>query len=318
LTLAGGRRLEFVRSFSSESDVRTKRSFWSKVVDWIAGPPNLRRMLRPYGLAVDSRGRVIITDPGAGGVHIFDFEKQKYAFLEGGKGVTFRAPQGVAVDAIDRIYVTDSELGFVFVFDAGGKFNRYLGRLKGGEGIFKRPTGIAVDAPAGRAFVIDTLRHKIYVLRLDGTVLSSFGERGLQPGQFNFPTEIVFRRGELAVVDAMNFRVQTFSSDGKFLRTFGSLGERTGFLLRPKGLALDSEANVYVVDGLLETVQVFDRDGRLLYFFGQSGSQPAQFQLPAGLFIDSRDRIFIADSYNQRVQVFQYGAAVRASSGSGP
>jgi len=66
----------------------------------------------------------------------------------------------VALDAQDNIYVTDSESGKIFVFDADGKYRHALGSLKGGEGYFKRPTGIAVDSAAQRIYVTDTLRDK--------------------------------------------------------------------------------------------------------------------------------------------------------------
>jgi len=219
------------------------------------------------------------------------------------------------VDAKDNIYVTDSALGIVLVFDPGGKFKRYIGAQKNGKDYFVRPTGIAVDSTANRLYVSDTLQHRVHVLDLDGKVLSSFGGRGLEPGKFNFPTEIVARGAELLVVDAMNFRVQTFTRDGAFLRSFGALGERTGSLLRPKGVALDSEGNIYVADGLLETVQVFNPQGQLLYFFGRGGGRLGEFQIPAGLCIDPRDRIYVADSMNQRIQVFQFTSAARARGG---
>lgn len=312
LLLEGGRRLEFVRAFSSEMVVKPKRSLWNKLVDLVAGPPVYRRMARPYDIALDSLGRIIVTDPGAPAVHILDFEKQKYTLLEGGRGRPFQSPLGVAVDAKDNIYVTDSALGIVFVFDSGGKFKRYIGSQKNGKGHFERPTGIAVDSAANRLYITDTLQHRVHVLDLEGNVLSSFGGRSLEPGKFNYPTEIVARGGELLVVDAMNFRVQTFTRDGAFVRSFGALGERTGTLLRPKGVALDSEGNIYVVDGLLETVQVFNQQGQLLYFFGRGGGRLGEFQLPAGLCIDPRDRIYVADSLNQRIQVFQFTSAARA------
>ncbi len=319
LLLAGGRRLEFVRSFSTEQEVKTKRSFWQKVVDWVAGPPEYHHLSRPYSIVTDSKGRVIVTDPGMPGVHILDFEAQKYIVLEGGNGRAFRSPLGVAVDASDNIYVTDSELGMVFVFEPGGKFRRFIGGDKTRAGFFQRPTGIAIDTAAKRLYVTDTLRHTIYRMDLEGNVLGSFGGRGILKSQFNYPTEIAVSAGggELVVVDAMNFRVQTFTRDGTFLRTFGTLGDRTGYLLRPKGLALDSEGNVYLADALLETVQVFDREGRLLYYFGRGGRGPSEFQLPAGIFIDARDRIYVADSMNRRIQVFQFRGATRTARGSG-
>ena len=84
----------------------------------------------------------------------------------------------MAVDAEDNIYVTDSDAGKIFVFDANGKYQRAIGSLKGGEGYFKRPTGIAVDSAAQRIYVTDTLRNKIFVLDMQGNVLQTIGKNG--------------------------------------------------------------------------------------------------------------------------------------------
>ena len=46
-----------------------------------------------------------------------------------------------------------------------------FGSLKGGEGFFKRPTGISIDAETHRVYVTDTLRDKVYILDADGRVL---------------------------------------------------------------------------------------------------------------------------------------------------
>ena len=316
LTLSGGRTLSYERSFSSEREVKLKRGFWNRVVDIVAGAPEFRRMNRPYSVVTDSRGRIIVTDPGLSGVHIFDFVQEKYKFLSHAEGKdALLAPQCVAVDAQDNIYVTDSEVGKIFVWDANGKHRRTIGSLKGGEGYFKRPTGIAVDSEAQRIYVSDTLRHKIFVLDLQGNVLQTIGQRGGGEGEFNFPTELRLHGQELFVVDAMNFRVQALDRSGKFLYGVGQIGEVSGSMFRPKGIGFDSENNLYVVDGLFETVQVFNQKGQLLYYFGQSGNGPEEFQLPAGMFIDRENRIYVADPYNHRIQVFRYSAPSQPASG---
>jgi DNA-binding beta-propeller fold protein YncE len=296
ILMDGGRRLVYERVFNSAHDVEIKRAFWKKVIDVIAGPPEYRGLVRPYDIAVDSHGRLIVTDPGAYGVHIFDFEQKKYKFLErkdAGKD-PMRAPQGVAVDAKDNIYVTDSKSGKIFVFDAGGKFRRALDSLKGGEGYFKRPTGIAVDSEAKRIYITDTLRDQVFVLDMDGSVMEKIGHNGTAEGEFNYPTELLLNGKNLAVVDAMNFRVQIMDGNGM------------GGLYRPKGIGFDSEGHLYVVDGLSSLVQVFNNEGQLLYYFGGRGTGLGYFQLPTGLAIDRSDRIFVVDSFNRRVQVFRY------------
>ena len=81
VALDGGRRLDFLGTFSSEKDVDLHRSFWKRAFDVIAGPPEYHRLVRPYGVATDSQGRILVTDPGADVVHVFDFTKKKYQFL---------------------------------------------------------------------------------------------------------------------------------------------------------------------------------------------------------------------------------------------
>jgi DNA-binding beta-propeller fold protein YncE len=308
LLLDGGRKLTWERSFSLEREVKPKRSFWTKLVDVIAGEPDFRYLVNPYSVTTDSRGRIIVTDPGANGVHIFDFTQQKYKFLtrrEKDKDGTL-APQCVAVDAHDNIYVTDSEAGKVFVWNADGKYQRAIGSLKGGEGFFKRPTGIAVDSAAQRIYITDTLRNKIFVTDMQGSVLQTIGKNGTGDGEFNYPTELRLNGSDLAVVDAMNFRVQVLDRSGTFRYSIGKLGDGTGWMFRPKGIGFDSEGHLYVVDGAWSVVQVFNGEGQLLYYFGQKGTGPGEFQLPAGLQIDKNDHIYVVDSYNHRVQVFRY------------
>jgi len=307
LLLDGGRKLTYERSFDSARAVNPKPGFWTKLVNVAIGEPDYHTMVRPYSVVTDSKGRIIVTDPGAGGVHIFDFAHKKYKFLSHSRGKdAMFSPQCVAVDAKDNIYVTDSNAGKIFVFGANGKFERVIGSLKGGEGYFKRPTGIAVDSEADRIYVTDTLRNQIFVLDLKGDILQTIGKSGTGPGEFNFPTELRLEGKDLLVVDAMNFRVQVLNRAGVFQYAIGHVGDGTGAMFRPKGIGEDSEGHLYIVDGLYAVVQVFDREGQLLYYFGQKGTGFGDFQLPTGLFIDGTDHVFVVDSYNRRVQEFHY------------
>lgn len=320
LLLEGGRKLTWERSFSLEREVKPKRSFWTKLVDVVAGPPDFRYLVNPYSITTDSHGRIIVSDPGANGVHIFDFAQQKYKFLtrrEKDKDGTL-SPQCVAVDAQDNIYVTDSQAGKVFVWNSDGKYQRAIGSLKGGEGFFKRPTGIAVDSAAQRIYITDTLRNKIFVTDMNGSVLQSFGKNGEGDGEFNYPTELRLNGDSLVVVDAMNFRVQVLDRSGAFRYSIGKVGDGAGWMFRPKGIGFDSEGHLYVVDGAWSVVQVFNQEGQLLYYFGEKGTGPGEFQLPAGLQIDSSDRVYVVDSYNRRVQVFHYQGLARQAEGRQP
>lgn len=320
LLLEGGRKLTFERSFSLEREVKPKRSFWTRVVDVIAGEPDFHFLVSPYSITTDSHGRVIVTDPGADGIHIFDFAQKKYKFLsrkDSGKNPML-SPQCVAIDAQDNIYVTDSLAGKVFVFDESGKFRRMIGALKGGEGLFKRPTGIAVDSAEQRIYITDTLRNQIFVMDMQGSVLAKIGKKGMGNAEFNYPTEVRLNGPEMFVVDAMNFRVQALDRSGAFHYAIGKLGDDSGSMFRPKGISFDSEGHLYVVDGLWGIVQVFDREGRLLYYFGRRGTGLGDFQLPTGVQIDNTDHVYVVDSFNHRVEVFHYYAPAKLPEGAKP
>ena len=150
---------------------------------------------------------------------------------------------------------------------------RAIGSLKGGEGYFKRPTGIAVDSAAQRIYVTDTLRNKIFMMDMQGSVLqiigkTGHGRRGVQLSRPNCGC----MDQDLVVVDAMNFRVQVLDRSGTFRYAIGKPGDGTGWMFRPKGIGFDSEGHLYIVDGQWGVVQVFDEQGRLLYYFGQKGT----------------------------------------------
>jgi len=87
---------------------------------------------------------------------------------------------------------------------------------------------------------------------------------------------------------------------------FGTLGDAAGNLDKPKGVATDSDGNIYVVDSIKDAVKIFDGKGALLLVFGQQGRGFGQFWLPSGIFIDKANVIYVADTYNGRIQAFRY------------
>ena len=90
------------------------------------------------------------------------------------------------------------------------------------------------------------------------------------------------------------------------MSTFSGVGDATGNLARPKGVATDESGHIYIIDALLNNMQIFNKKGELLLYLGEQGRGIGQFWLPIGIFIDRKNHIYIADSFNNRVQVFRY------------
>jgi len=251
---------------------------------------------------VDRDGRIYVTDASRQAVMVFDPVAGKLDVWEKAEGLAnFGAPVALAV-ANGIAYVTDAELGIVARLGADGTPQRALGR-----GLFKRPTGLVLDAERGELYVADTASHDIKVLDLSGNLKRVLGARGEGDGEFNYPTHLALADGELYVTDTMNSRIQVLdAASGKMRRSFGVRGLYVGNLVRPKGIALDSERNVYVVESYYDHLLVFDRLGRFLMGIGGLGADSGRFYLPAGVWTDHLNRVFVADMFNGRVVLFQH------------
>jgi DNA-binding beta-propeller fold protein YncE len=295
----------FVLEFSSAEDVRRERfPIFDRSLDIVAGPAESQatndKLVAPSSVATDSTHRVFVADPGAGVVHVFDFEQSKYSVLKG-RGTQLQLPAGIAVDGQDNVYVTDTTQGVVLVYDAKGKFLRYLGKAGGGESYFLAPVGIAIHAATGHIYVCDSRRHMIIMLDKEAHILGHFGRRlgGKGPGDFRYPSRIAIAGDELFVLDSGNSRLQVLDPGGHFQREI-KLPEASG----DDGLALDEKKNIYVSDVQLNVINVLNHDGQFLYKFGQSGTKPGEFEEPCGLWIASGS-LYVADTKNHRVQLFQ-------------
>lgn len=261
--------------------------------------------MKPFGVAVDGFGRIIVTDSAQASVVMMDPERRLFVPLGEGTGqALFRVPIGVAVDAANNIYVGDTGLNRVLVFGPNLAFKTTIGAA----GELKAPSGLAVDEGRRRLYVVDSRQHLLVAFDLDtGKVQARVGSRGAAEGQFNFPTGVaVGPDGQVFVTDTMNYRVQVFGPDLRVVRSFGSLGVGPGQFRRPKGVAVDEDGVVYVVDSDFNNFQMFTPDGQALMWVGEMGQRPGQMLLPAGIAVDRRHRrILVSEQYNQRVQVFE-------------
>lgn len=312
-------RIRFVRTISSMSDVIGRGPFQS-IKEFLVGKDADARLGKPYAVHVDKEGRLYVADSAWRSILVLDEKKKKFSLLGlEGPGVLSK-PLGVTTDAAGRVFVTDTVQNRAVVYDQDGNFLFAIGE----KGRFDQPVGIVVSDALNRAYIVDTRKHKVMVFdSRDGRFLFEFGGRGVEDGQFNWPTNIFLDKdGKLYVMDTFNFRVQIFDADGRFQLKFGGVGRGLGQFSKPKGIAVDSEGHIYVVDAAFNNVQIFDSQGQLLLFFGQMGGQPGNLWLPAGMYIDQNDYIYVADQYNKRIDVYQFlsekstGKTAAASAGA--
>ncbi|CAB1367719.1 hypothetical protein [Denitratisoma oestradiolicum] len=275
---------------------------------WLVGlgqaddEPNV--LQRPLAGVVDDSGRILVTDVSRQAVLVFDPGKGELMAWDKAVGMqSFVSPVGIALGRDGVVYVADAELGLIARLDREG---RSLGAL--GKGMLQRPTGLVYDLVRHRLYVADTYAHHIKIFEEDGSLVGEIGERGDHPLEFNYPTYLALHNDALYVSDTMNARVQVISlATGDYIRSIGQRGMSVGDLVRPKGVAVDNEGNVYIVESYWDHLLVFNQKGDFLMpIGGGAGQQVGQYYLPSGVWVDARNRVFLSDTFNGRVAVFQY------------
>ena len=286
----------WIKSISSTDDFNHDRSFSSKIWDFLTGAGE-KKLLRPMSLIIEPRGRIYAIDQGNQSLVMIDSAEGEMKFISSCPSLV-----DICSNKKGDIYFTDSQLGKVFCRRKDSEEIEVLNRTIQ----LQRPTGVAYFSATGELWVVETTAHRVSIFGENGRFRRHIGKRGINSGEFNFPTHIcIDRQGRVYLVDTMNFRIQILDQSDKVQTVFGKAGDASGYFSRPKGIATDSFGHIYVVDGLHHTVQVFNDEGNLLQYFGRQGRANGEFWMPAGIFIDDKDYIYIADSYNQRIQIFR-------------
>jgi sugar lactone lactonase YvrE len=137
-------------------------------------------------------------------------------------------------------------------------------------------------------------------------------------GVFNRPSGLAIGpSGNIYVADTWNYRIQVFTPDGKFLNSWGQRGEFgsnaqaepfDGFW-GPRGIAVDSEENVYVADTGNKRIRVYTSGGQYLRDIGSAGSDVGQLDEPSSVTISPDNLLYVTDYWNKRISVFTLDGA---------
>ncbi len=295
-------RIKLEQIITGRIDVEARSRFRRKLMG-TSPQGRYDRLSKPHAVDFDGQGRIVVTDVALGALIRFDPEGRRMDVF-GTKGrMRLRSPLGLDVAPNGVIYVADVGMKKVLAFDAEGEFLAAYGH----EGDLVNPTDAALSPEGSRLFVADSKAHTIVVFDADtGELVSSFGGRGTEEGEFNYPTSLTFGpEGNLFVVDQMNCRVQVFEADGEYVDQFGGRGIGAAGFVRPKDVAVDGRGLVYVTDNAFNNVQLFDDDFTLLTFVGDGGLDPGQFHGASGLAVQG-DRFAVVDQLGKRVQVFRF------------
>ena len=270
----------------------------------------------PFGLT-PPEGTYIEEVPGVAvspnGAQVYVFNRGQRALLVFGKNGgflreigagLFDVPHGLRVDEAGNIWTTDTGTHLVLKFSPQGKLMMVLGK-KGtaSEGWFKRdynhyflnkPSDVAFDS-AGNIYVADGGNFRVVKFSPQGVVINTFGEKGTEPGQFNFPHSLVIdETGRLLVADRENKRIQLFDESGGFLAAWTNIGY-------PYMLALAPGGGVWMTDARADMLVRLGTSGQLLQSFGSTGKGTGQYGFLHGVAIFD-DALLVSDILNWKVE----------------
>ena len=256
----------------------------------------------PWGVAISSKGNIIVAESGGHCVSIFgpDGKKIKSFGSPGSGSGQFIGPKGVAVDNKDNILVADFGNNRIQKFTSDGKFITAADKL-----VLKCPIGIAVHPHNRKVYVADSGSRRIQILNSELTVSSSFDNEGSGDGQFKHSCDVEFdSTRNVYVADTSRSCIQVFTAEGQFLRKFGKYGSSDGGFRQPSSISIDSDNVVYVTDCGNHNVSVFTCEGKFLKSFGTYGTGPGQLKNPNGISVDNNGVVYVTDTSNNCLQYF--------------
>ena len=273
---------------------------------WEQLPEGVRLVECP-GVAVDSRDRVyVLTRNPDHPVQVFDREGRWLTSF--GQGVFSGRTHGLFIGPDESVYAADDGTHTITKFTTDGELlmtlgERYAPSEKWKGAPFNRPTHAAVSPNTGEIYVSDGYGNsRIHKYTPDGRLLLSWGEPGIDAGQFIRPHNIaVDAEDRVLVADRECHRVQIFDAQGSFLAMWNNIHRPDGMVIGPDGNVYIGELNgipgVDDAPGLGHRVSILSPEGELLERIGdpEEGEEPGRFIAPHGIAVDSHGDIYVGE-----------------------
>ncbi|MCL0100148.1 peptidyl-alpha-hydroxyglycine alpha-amidating lyase family protein [Dehalococcoidia bacterium] len=275
--------------------------------------PNGMRLIETPGLAVNSKDEVYaLTRNTDHPVMVFDREGTYLRSF--GKNVFSNRTHGAMFGPDDTLFCADDGTHTITKWTTDGELLMTIGtpdvpkpRFSGEP--FNKPTHAAISPNTGDIFVTDGYGNaRVHKFTSSGEYILSWGEPGIDPGQFLRPHNIVMDSNErIYVADREAHRVQVFDTEGGVIEVWNNL-------YMPDGMTIGPDGNIYIGElnglpgmddapGLGHRISILDQHGNLLARFGDpyEGEEPGKFTAPHSVAVDSHGDIYVGEvSYTIR------------------
>jgi len=206
---------------------------------------NAEMLSKPWGVAVNERNEIAVTDNGnnrvqlfnSGGTYLRSFGRK------GDKNGEFNFPCGIGFDKNDNIMVADCNNNRVQCLSEQGEHLNTFSSRGNLDHELKSPHGLSIDSD-GNIIVADRFNKLIKIFHPDGQLLHKIGEEG----SFTFPFHCVQYENYLIVSDSDKHCLKVFDRDGKFLYKFGKKGEGDGEFNKPRCVSVNKAGHLMVCD----------------------------------------------------------------------
>eukprot|EP00058_Branchiostoma_floridae_P015074 XP_002600562.1 hypothetical protein BRAFLDRAFT_205186 [Branchiostoma floridae] len=186
---------------------------------------------RPYGVDVDSKGRIFVTSYGSNcGVRCYSKKGELFNTF---KPDCMKQPRGVAVLRDGRMVVADSKQQSCLLLQPDGSLIREIGK-----GQLQFPQFMAVDATHDAMYVTDRSEQNIFVFGLEENKEFGMGRQGHFDRQFqSSPEGVALDAAGNIIVGEHDGHVRVFGPDWSYLQSVTKADGNyvSGLALTPDG-----------------------------------------------------------------------------------
>jgi hypothetical protein len=302
------------------------------------------------GIAVNSKKHVFVLSRGnssgpaygAAATQLLEFDATgKYVREIGRNLYAWSFAHAVRVDRYDNIWVADKGSDMVVRFDPQGRVTRVFGRkpeasdesahplehpkppLPPVDGLFRQVTDMAWDSLDNLYISDGYINSRVAKYDKDGNWMTSWGEPGSAPGQFNTLHSIATDlQNRIYIADRGNVRIQVFDTSGKLLNTIkidvpvapdspAAIGNRPteaspGSMHPGAPWALCITPGpvqyLYVSDGYPGRIYKLTLDGKVLGWLGGTGKTLKKFGWIHEIACPAENELYVAEVLNWRAQ----------------